>query len=78
MSDTVNPTYRPSIDWASAVSLTCPDDSGTRLTQTRTSTITLILSFVGSSSGVVSTDPTVTGYSSSMYDTASSLPIVAS
>ena len=63
---TVNPTKRPSMPWASSVSRICPDESGTRLTQTRTFVIQRIRSLSGSSTGVASADSIVTGYSSSM------------
>ena len=59
----VKPTKRASADWASSVSSTSPEKSGTRLTQTRTLSIGShrIRSLPGSSSAVASTEPTVTG-----------------
>ena len=58
---TVKPAYRPSTDWASSVRTTSPDESTTRFTQTSTSVMSPIRSLAGSSSGVASTEPTVTG-----------------
>ena len=60
----VKPTNRASADWASSVSSTSPEKSGTRLMQTRTFShleLSRIRSLAGSSSGVASTEPTVTG-----------------
>ena len=59
----VKPAYRPSTAWASSVSTTSLEESGTRFTQTSTLPIghQRSLSLAGSSSGVASTEPTVTG-----------------
>ena len=73
----VKPAYRPSTLWPSSVSTTSPEESGTRLMQTNTSDVHRMRSLAGSSSAVASTERTVTGYSSSMYETASSVPSTA-